>query len=159
MDPIDAIKQLFLHAGATWVLWLLGGLSVISVFVMIERWLLLRGRSGDLRALADRLDHHLRAGDREGALRALQASPAVAAAIASAGLRLGDGGPKAAEFAMRSAIALERRVLERGLGFLGTLGNNAPFIGLFGTVIGVIGAFEELGHATPGHAAGVGAAS
>jgi len=159
MDPIDAIKQLFLHAGATWVLWLLGALSVISVFVMIERWLLLRGRSGDLRALADRLDHHLRAGDREGALRALQASPAVAAAIASAGLRLGDGGPKAAEFAMRSAIALERRVLERGLGFPGTLGNNAPFIGLLGTVIGVIGAFEELGHAAPGHGGGTGAAS
>ena len=36
--------------------------------------------------------------------------------------------------------------LERWLAYLGTLGNNAPFIGLFGTVIGVIGAFEELGH-------------
>jgi biopolymer transport protein ExbB len=35
--------------------------------------------------------------------------------------------------------------LERRLAFLGTLGNNAPFIGLFGTVIGVVQAFEELG--------------
>src|SRR5690606_9252978 len=43
--------------------------------------------------------------------------------------------------------------------FLGTLGNNAPFIGLLGTVIGVIGAFEELGHAAPGHGGGAGAAS
>jgi biopolymer transport protein ExbB/TolQ len=46
--------------------------------------------------------------------------------------------------------------LERGLAYLGTLGNNAPFIGLFGTVIGIIMAFEELG--TAGKAA-AGAAS
>jgi biopolymer transport protein ExbB len=60
---------------------------------------------------------------------------------------------------MHSALALERGQLERGLAFLGTLGNNAPFIGLLGTVIGVVGAFEELGHAAPGHGTGVGAAS
>ena len=35
--------------------------------------------------------------------------------------------------------------LERRLAYLGTLGNNAPFIGLFGTVIGVVQAFEQLG--------------
>ena len=50
-------------------------------------------------------------------------------------------------------------VLERGTVFLGTVGNNAPFVGLLGTVIGVIAAFEELGHAAPGHGAGPGAAS
>jgi biopolymer transport protein ExbB len=54
---------------------------------------------------------------------------------------------------MRSAVALERGRLERWLAYLGTLGNNAPFIGLFGTVIGVIRAFEELGHGAPGHGA------
>ena len=47
---------------------------------------------------------------------------------------------------MQSAAALERGALERWLAYLGTVGNNAPFIGLFGTVIGIIGAFEELGH-------------
>jgi biopolymer transport protein ExbB len=35
--------------------------------------------------------------------------------------------------------------LERRLAYLATLGNNAPFIGLFGTVIGIIGAFKALG--------------
>ena len=49
---------------------------------------------------------------------------------------------------MQSAAALERGRLERWLAYLGTVGNNAPFVGLFGTVIGVIGAFEELGHGT-----------
>jgi len=37
--------------------------------------------------------------------------------------------------------------LERGLPFLATTGNAAPFIGLFGTVIGIINAFEEIGQA------------
>jgi biopolymer transport protein ExbB len=83
----------------------------------------------------------------------------VAASIAAAGLRLADRGADAVDKAMRSAAALERTRLERGLAFLGTLGNNAPFIGLFGTVVGVIGAFEHLGQAAPGAAAAAGQAA
>jgi biopolymer transport protein ExbB len=45
---------------------------------------------------------------------------------------------------MTAARAAERVRLERRLAFLGTLGNNAPFIGLFGTVIGIIKAFHDL---------------
>jgi biopolymer transport protein ExbB len=56
-----------------------------------------------------------------------------------------DRGAKSAEEAMQGAAALQRMKLERRLAYLGTLGNNAPFIGLFGTVIGVVQAFEALG--------------
>jgi biopolymer transport protein ExbB len=45
---------------------------------------------------------------------------------------------------MAGAKARERHRLERNLAFLGTLGSNAPFIGLFGTVIGIIKAFHDL---------------
>jgi biopolymer transport protein ExbB len=159
MTPIDALQQLFLRAGAGWVLWLLGLLSVVSVALTVERWLVLRARGGDLRDLATRVADRLQHRDRAGALAELARSRTTAAAIASAGLRLGDRGPRAVEHAMHSALALERGQLERGLIFLGTLGNNAPFVGLLGTVIGIIGAFEELGHAAPGHGAGPGAAS
>lgn len=159
MTAIDALQQLFLRAGATWVLWLLGLLSLLSVAIAVERWLVLRARGGDLRQLAAAVDARLHVGDRQGALDVLAASPTVAAAIAAAGLRLGDRGPKAAEHAMQGALALERTQLERGLIVLGTVGNNAPFVGLLGTVIGIIGAFEELGHAAPGHGATPGAAS
>ena len=58
---------------------------------------------------------------------------------------------------MQSATSAERKALEARLAYLGTLGNNAPFIGLFGTVIGIILAFERLGQATG--TAGTGAAS
>lgn len=44
-----------------------------------------------------------------------------------------------------SYITAEKIRLEKGLAILGTLGANAPFIGLFGTVLGIIRAFAYLG--------------
>ncbi len=159
MHVVDALQQLLLRAGASWVLWLLALLSVASVALMIERALVLRRRGGDLEALARRLDLHLAADDHPAAIAELRRAGSVAGNVAAAGLRLAARGPRAVEHAMHSALALERGQLERGLAFLGTLGNNAPFVGLLGTVIGVVGAFEELGHSSPGHGAGTGAAS
>ncbi len=39
----------------------------------------------------------------------------------------------------------EAHRLERGLAFLATTGSSAPFIGLFGTVVGIMNAFREIG--------------
>jgi len=153
MNAIETVKQVLLASGAGWILWFLGILSAASLALATERWLYLRRRGGDLEALARKLDADLAAGAFERARAMLGDSPAVAARVAEAGLRLADRGPGAAEKAMQSATALERTRLERGLAFLATVGNNAPFLGLFGTVVGVIHAFEELGHAAPGHGA------
>ncbi len=150
---MESVKDVLLASGAGWVLWFLGLLSVSSLALAAERWLYLRRRGGDLEALARALDDRLSGGDFAGARRVLESSPAVAARVADAGLRLAERGVAAAEKAMQSAAALERTRLERGLAYLATIGNNAPFIGLFGTVVGVIHAFEELGHAAPGHGA------
>ena len=158
MSTVEAIKHLFLDTGAGWVLWLLGGLSVASVAVAIERWLLYRRSSGDLQALAEGLHRRLSEEEPSGTVAWLDASPTLAARVAAAGLRLAHRGSESAGKAMVSRTALERDRLDRRLAFLGTLGNNAPFIGLFGTVIGVIQAFEELGHSAAGHG-GSGAAS
>jgi biopolymer transport protein ExbB len=153
MSAMESVKDVLLASGAGWVLWFLGALSMSSLALAMERWLYLRKRGGDLEALARALDEQLAAGDFARARKELEASPAVAARVADAGLRLADRGTEAAEKAMASAAALERGRLERGLAFLATIGNNAPFVGLFGTVVGVIHAFEELGHAAPGHGA------
>ena len=48
------------------------------------------------------------------------------------------------------AISEERLRLESRISILGTLGNNAPFIGLFGTVLGIINAFHSLAQNTKG---------
>lgn len=57
------------------------------------------------------------------------------------GWNFGDRAMK--EFA-GAAMESERRLLEKRLGILSTLGNNAPFIGLLGTVLGIMKAFRDL---------------
>ena len=156
MSTIELVKDVLLRSGASWVIWLLGVLSLISVAIVVERFLVFRRLGIDLRATAERLDVKLANGDHAGAIVELQRTESVAGSIAAAGLRLADRGPDAAEKAMLSAVALERSRLERWLAYLGTVGNNAPFVGLFGTVVGVVGAFEKLGQ---GAAAKAGAAA
>jgi biopolymer transport protein ExbB len=118
---------------------------VLSVGIILERiWFFLR-TSDDLERLARQLDAHLECGDVEGAIRRMKESKSAEAAIVVTGLLKAPRGAEAAAEAMIGATAVQRMKLERGLAYLGTLGNNAPFIGLFGTVIGIIMAFEELG--------------
>ena len=158
METVASIKDLLLHLGTAWVLWLLGVLSLTSVGVFIERWFAYRTQSADIVALARQLAAWLAAREFGLAIEGLRATGAVAARIAAAGLELAELGAAAAEHAMASATALERARLERRLSFLATVGNNAPFVGLLGTVIGVVAAFEELGHGAPGHGSGGAAA-
>lgn len=148
MSTVEIIKNVFVHSGAGWVLWLLFALSAGSVAVIVERFWFFGQKDGDVRALAAELDAHLSHDAREAALQALRPAQSIGAAVATAGLRLAPRGLASAEKGMASAISAERKQLEKRLGYLGTLGNNAPFIGLFGTVIGVILAFHELGQAT-----------
>ncbi len=49
------------------------------------------------------------------------------------------------ERSLRKAIEVEATKLETRLGFLATTGSTGPFIGLFGTVWGIMGAFHKIG--------------
>lgn len=127
--------------GAEWVLWLLLALSVLSIAVILERALFFATARDDVQALGRRLDELLSRGDLAEARRALDASPSMEARIGKAALA---GDAEGAEARVRAAMGLARLKMERSLPILGTLGTNAPFIGLLGTVIGIIGAFHEL---------------
>lgn len=151
MNLVEWLKRIMVSFGAAWVMWLLLALSVVSVAVMLERaWFFFSIRD-DLAKLAKELRAMLReSGDIEASIKRMQSSNSAEAAVVVAGLVEADRGPKAAEEAMRGAAALQRMRLERRLAYLATLGNNAPFIGLFGTVIGVVMAFDELGKQAQG---------
>jgi biopolymer transport protein ExbB len=134
----------FTLLGSDWVLWLLIGLSIVSVTVMVERGLALRGSAADVEEMGRELVGRLREGDLTGARALLGGQRSPASAVAAAGLAVFDRGADAVAETMASAKARLRVDLERNLGVLGTLGNNAPFIGLFGTVLGIIKAFADL---------------
>lgn len=139
------LQQLMTNFGAEWVMWLLIMLSIVSVAIMLERAWFFWSLRDDIARLAQDLRQLLHSKDFDGARRKLESSPSAEAAVVVAGLLEADRGSRAADEAMRGAAALQKLKLERRLAYLGTLGNNAPFIGLFGTVIGVVQAFEMLG--------------
>ena len=142
---IERVKSAMVGLGATWVLVLMLVLSIVSLAVMLERAWLYWSLRDDLPTLMRDLGRLLRAGDLDGARKRLEASPSAEAAVVIAGIVEAPMGFEAAEEAMLGASALQKLKLEKRLTFLGTLGNNAPFIGLLGTVIGIVGAFDELG--------------
>jgi biopolymer transport protein ExbB/TolQ len=132
------------------VLYVLLGLSVLSIGVIIERWWYFRRRRDNLDALSDSLRKRLALGEIDAARKLLAESPSVEAAILSEALEWWTEGPDAVEQILAKAVRQRRKKFEGGLLFLGTLGNNAPFIGLFGTVLGIVTAFRELGTAQMG---------
>ncbi len=134
----------FTLLGEEWVLWILIGLSVISIAVMIERAIFFsRNRVPGLAELTRRLA----SGDVDYARKAVEGHTGMEAAVVRVALNSSDRGSEAVEEAVASALAEERLRYDAWLSVLGTLGNNAPFIGLFGTVLGVIRAFHDLANA------------
>ncbi len=147
MDIVKYLLQ-FAMLGSAWVMYLLLLLSVFSIGTMIERFIYFRKRGSDGAELGDELCDLLEAGEKEKAQKLLQNSKTVEAEVLRASLRWAVGGPETLQAAIDGEMTKRRRDLERGMNLLGTLGNNAPFIGLLGTVIGVIVAFADLGEGT-----------
>ncbi|MDQ3365464.1 MAG: MotA/TolQ/ExbB proton channel family protein [Myxococcota bacterium] len=138
----------FAQLGADWVLWLLVGLSVISVGVMIDRWLWFRSREVD----TEKFTRELRGAYERGELDRLEAKyqddTGIPVQVALRGLAERAMGPEAVAEAMHGERAKWRRSGDRNLMVLGTLGNNVPFVGLFGTVLGIMNAFLLLSSKT-----------
>ena len=132
--------------GGGWVLWIMIALSVVSIAIMAERLLFFGARRDNIDALTDQLVKLLRADDHVGAKALLSKSKSVEAAVLLPCLEWTSSGPDAFREVVDAEMTKQRRGLERGTTFLGTLGNNAPFIGLVGTVLGVIQAFQQLGN-------------
>jgi biopolymer transport protein ExbB len=136
-------------------MWVLIVLSIISVTIMIERALFFWGRRPDISVIIDKVLNFLKKGDFEGARKYLKPLKGVAPSIALSALNEASHGIKAVDEAAQGARIKERLQLEKNLAFLGTVGSNAPFIGLLGTVIGIIQAFNELSLNTSGGASTV----
>jgi biopolymer transport protein ExbB len=129
-------------SSAEWVLWVLVSLSVLSIAIMLERTLYFaRHRLQDSEVLALRLAR----GEFDAVRESVKGRRGMEAAVILEGLASSARGADTVEQVIASTVARERPQYERFLSFLGTLGNNAPFIGLFGTVLGIIKAFNDLG--------------
>jgi biopolymer transport protein ExbB len=137
--------MVFTLLGSEWILWLLMALSVVSVAVMVERALYFRRTSvGNFPAFFAALERTLRGRDVASATALCKRRRSFEAKVALTALVNRELHKDAVERLVESCVTLERKHLDRGLSVLGTLGNNTPFIGLLGTVIGIITAFRAL---------------
>jgi biopolymer transport protein ExbB len=143
------LTSLFLrltYVGAEWIMWVLVALSIISIALIVERWLyFIRSRAGSAE-LAAQLHEQLRAGQVQNAWELVKDSHeyCIESAVVAAGLVSLRNGAQAASEAMQSVKARMRTELDANLAILATIGSNAPFVGLLGTVLGIIKAAHEL---------------
>ena len=137
-------------------MWLIAGCSIVAIAVALERAIALWGFTDRARALADGVTRAFLRGDLEDARSRCESSgspaanvflAAIAAALRPSTLRTANGEGDLAR--IEAAVERERQQvnlrLRRGLWILGTVGATAPFIGLFGTVWGIMHAFRQMG--------------
>jgi biopolymer transport protein ExbB len=134
--------------GAGWVLWLLVAMSVGCVAISIERVIYLARNRTAQESLRSAMDAFLKTGDASALDSALKPLTGLEARVLHAGAEMATGGTEAVELAMSGIATSERIRMERGLSVLATVGSNAPFVGLFGTVLGIIQAFHDLAQNT-----------
>jgi biopolymer transport protein ExbB/TolQ len=130
-----------------WALYALIALSALSVGISLERIVWFARRRIDAPVVGRELARRLRNADLDGATKLLANSRSVEAAVMLDALGWLGRGPDSVREIIDGALRERKDQYERGLLYLGTLGNNAPFVGLFGTVLGIVGAFKELGAA------------
>lgn len=140
-DKIFAVA----HYADQGVLYLLVILSVISLALILERWFTLRKVSQESLKMRGRVKAALTSNSVEDVEKLSQDPETLEGrAITMAMRHVRDNGNAGLEEVFNSYTLTERPELERSLNFLATVGSNAPYIGLLGTVLGIMKAFQDL---------------
>lgn len=154
------VSNLFLgmsQIGAEWVLYLLICVSIFSVALIFERAMFYRAATRGLREFREQTRQAAQTGNWSEALRAAkeritrQAPHDLESGLAAALLSAKGDGPLSPEVLSEVAqdeVIRARIHWEKNLAILATIGSNAPFVGLFGTVLGIIKAFHDLSQQT-----------
>ena len=131
------------------------GMSAWSIGVMMDRWLAFTAARKQSRQFAPLVAGALREGKLDEAIRVAERNKkSHLAKVVAAGLlefkvqqqseEMTDDKIEGSRRALDRAAAIVHAELERGLSGLATIGSTAPFVGLLGTVIGIIDAFREI---------------
>jgi biopolymer transport protein ExbB/TolQ len=153
MSLTELLRHVGIFGGA--VIFCLALLSVFSVGMIIEKHRRFSSASGQSDKFKPEFKKFLHGGDVQNLIEATrQHQNSHVAQVVSAGVAEYDavaqnGGDPAASLelvtsALRDSISETLIQLKRGLGFLATIGSTAPFVGLFGTVVGIINAFRSI---------------
>jgi biopolymer transport protein ExbB/biopolymer transport protein TolQ len=153
MSLTELLRHVGIFGGA--VIFCLALLSVFSVGMIIEKQRRFSSASGQSEKFKPEFKKFLHGGDVQNLIEAAgQHQNSHVAQVVSAGIAEYDavgrnGGDPTSSLelvtsALRDSISETLIQLKRGLGFLATIGSTAPFVGLFGTVVGIINAFRSI---------------
>ncbi len=149
-----------MFAGKTaWEIFQIGGFtmyillfcSLISVTILLERVLYYRKLSKAERTeFMMKIKRALKTGNLERAMEICKDTVAPFSNVVFSGLEHLSRREKEISNAMEREITIETTSLERYIGIMATIGNTAVYIGLFGTVLGIIRAFHDIAAAGAG---------
>jgi biopolymer transport protein ExbB len=144
--------------GAEWVLYLLIALSIFSVSILFERRFFYKSAQKGIDDFRKSLRDAVNSGEWDRALQIAKTrtakqdaeKPDLESAMAAALLSERQNSPEIMNELAQDHVVRARVKWERSLSMLATIGNNAPFVGLFGTVLGIIKAFNDLSQQSGG---------
>jgi len=141
MDTLYKMAELSAHA----ILYFMGILSIVSVSIMIERYFSLKRISASSSGIAKGLKHLIETQDLEQLEKLSKIDQSLEARALVCGLGFAKKhGASGLDELFDSFKAIEKPSLERNLNILGTIASNAPYVGLLGTVLGIMKAFNDL---------------
>jgi biopolymer transport protein ExbB/TolQ len=125
--------------------------SILSIAILLERIIYYRKRSKTKRAeFMMRAASALKTGDIKKAMEICEETLSPFSKVVYSGLQLYGHHKREISNAMEREITIETTKLERYTDIVGTIGNTAVYIGLFGTVLGIIRAFHDIAAAGAG---------
>lgn len=138
---MTGVSEIFLKGG--WVMWPLLLLSILTWAVVFERAFLFLTVRPKLMRLGESILHSLKSGDFNAARQLCHTQKASISEIFLNALDTKKEKESIEKITERNRIRL-LQVFKRNLWILGTIGSSAPFIGLLGTVLGIIRSFHSM---------------
>ncbi len=139
------------EASASGILYLMGFLSLVSVTIMFERFFALKKISSSSSGMAQGFRRVIAEQDLEQIEKLSEQGASLEGRVLGYGLNfVRKHGSSGLDELFDSFKAIERPGLEKNLNILGTIASNAPYVGLLGTVMGIMKAFNDLASAPGG---------
>tara|TARA_B100001248_G_scaffold262695_1_gene261018 strand:- start:5180 stop:5815 length:636 start_codon:yes stop_codon:yes gene_type:complete len=131
--------------GAESILWFLVFLSVVSISVILERFFSLRAIRSSSEKVQEKIEDALVSNNLQDLEHIATSRDSLESKALSYAIRHAkENGPIGVGEVFQSFMIMEKQRLERSLNLLATIGSNAVFVGLLGTVFGIMKAFKDL---------------
>ena len=130
-----------------WIMIVLALLSVLCIYIFVERLMVIRKASKVDPVFMDRIRDYVKTEELKSAINYCRVANTPAANMIEKGLERLDRPAAEVQAALENAGNLEVAKLEKGLSIMATISSGAPMIGFLGTVLGMVKAFWEMANA------------